>query len=238
MKLIVNEIQKKFEKKQVLKGASFTFEKGKIYGLIGRNGAGKSTFFNCINSDLPLDGGKVEIERDGKISNLTPDDLGYIQSEPNVPDFLTAHEFLKFFIDINKDKIKDLRPIDEYLETMHIAEEDRDRLLKDYSLGMKNKMMMLVNFILNPDVLLLDEPLTSFDIVVQDEMKDLFKSMKSEHIIIFSTHILELALDLCDEVVILSDGTLREVEKSQLDNADYKDKIIQSLRGEEDENTN
>ena len=56
MKLIVNEIEKKFEEKEVLKGASFTFEKGKIYGLLGRNGAGKTTLFNCISHEIDFDG--------------------------------------------------------------------------------------------------------------------------------------------------------------------------------------
>lgn len=111
----------------------------------------------------------------------------------------------------------------------------RDRLIKDYSHGMKNKMQMLVNFIANPGILLLDEPLTSFDVVVADEMKQLLRHMKTEHIIIFSTHIMELALDLCDEIVILHDGVLNKVDKADMNNDAFKDKIIAALRGGEDE---
>ena len=113
---------------------------------------------------------------------------------------------------------------------MQIDPQDRDLLLKDYSHGMKNKMQMLVNFIANPPVLLLDEPLTSFDVVVADEMKQLLRQMKKDHIIIFSTHIMELALDLCDDIVILNQGVLQEVGKESLDNAEYKDKIIAALK--------
>ena len=98
---------------------------------------------------------------------------------------------------------------------------------------MTNKMQMLVNFIANPGVLLLDEPLTSFDVVVADEMKQLLRRIKSEHIIIFSTHIMELALDLCDEIVILNEGVLEEIEKENLDNIAFKDKIIAALKGED-----
>jgi energy-coupling factor transporter ATP-binding protein EcfA2 len=65
MNLVIHDIQKKFDKKEVLKGASFTFEKGKIYGLLGRNGAGKTTLFNCINEDIPADGGTFQIEENG-----------------------------------------------------------------------------------------------------------------------------------------------------------------------------
>lgn len=150
-------------------------------------------------------------------------------STPNVPEFLTGREF---FIDINKERIKNPKTIDEYFEFMKIEKEDRDKLLKDYSHGMKNKMQMLVNIIANPNILLLDEPLTSFDVVVAEEMKQMLRSIKSEHIIIFSTHIMELALDLCDEIVILNKGILEKIDKNNLDNEEFKNKIIESLKEE------
>ena len=115
---------------------------------------------------------------------------------------------------------------------MKIEKEDRNKLLKDYSHGMKNKMQMLVNIIANPSILLFDEPLTSLDIVVQEEMKQMLKSIKKDHIIIFSTHIMELALDLCDEIVILNKGILEKIDKNDLDNTKFKDKIIETLKEE------
>ena len=115
---------------------------------------------------------------------------------------------------------------------MKIDEEDRDKLLKDYSHGMKNKMQMLVNIIADPNVLLFDEPLTSLDIVVQEEMKQMLREIKKDHIIIFSTHIMELALDLCDEIVILNKGVLEEVDKNNLDNKQFKNKIMEALKEE------
>ena len=115
---------------------------------------------------------------------------------------------------------------------MKIDKDDRDKLLKDYSHGMKNKMQMLVNIIANPSILLFDEPLTSLDIVVQEEMKQMLKSIKKDHIIIFSTHIMELALDLCDEIVILNKGVLEKIDKNDLDNTKFKDKIIEALKEE------
>mgnify|MGYP003306932299 CR=1 FL=1 len=108
----------------------------------------------------------------------------------------------------------------------------KDKLLKDYSHGMKNKMQLLINIIANPKVILLDEPLTSLDIVVQEEMKKLLRELKKDHIIIFSTHILELAMDLCDSIVILNKKTLEVVEKNNLNTKKYKDKIINCLKDE------
>ncbi|CCZ35333.1 aBC transporter ATP-binding protein [Firmicutes bacterium CAG:646] len=156
-------------------------------------------------------------------------------STPVVPEFLTGREFLKFFMDINGKEIKDPKSADEYFSYMSIAREDRDKLLKDYSHGMKNKMQMLVNIIAQPNVLLLDEPLTSLDVVVAEEMKQLLRSLKSGRITIFSTHLMDLALDLCDEIVLLHHGELEVVEKANLDSLEFKDKIIAALRGEENE---
>ena len=231
MKLIIKNLKKNFEKKEVLKNINFEFEKGKIYGLLGRNGAGKTTLFNCLNEDLPIDEGEFFL-KDKEVRKIEAEDIGYVLSTPNVPEFLTGREFLKFFIEINKDRIKDEKTIDEYFDFMKIEKEDRDRLLKDYSHGMKNKMQMLVNIIANPNVLLLDEPLTSFDVVVAEEMKQMLREIKKEHIIIFSTHIMELALDLCDEIVILNKGMLEEIDKNNLDNEHLKNKIIDALKEE------
>lgn len=233
MRLILKNLKKSFDSKEVLKDASLDFEQGKIYGLIGRNGAGKTTLFNCLNNDIVTDSGSYQIEENGSLRNVEAEDIGYVLSTPVVPEFLTAREFLKFFLDINKDKISSVKTIDEYMDMMMIAPEDRDRLLKDYSHGMKNKMQMLVNFVADPKILLLDEPLTSFDVVVADEMKQLLRQIKKNHIIIFSTHIMELALDLCDNIVILNDGVLKEITKDSLDNMEYKDKIIAALKGED-----
>ena len=234
MQLIIEGLMKNFEKKEVLRGIDFTFESGKIYGLLGRNGAGKTTLFNCINRDLKADSGSFLIEENGGRRSIKPEDIGYVLSTPTVPEFLTGREFLKFFLEINRHRIAYPKDPDVYLDYMQIDPEDRGKLLKDFSHGMKNKMQMLVHFIASPAVLLLDEPLTSFDVVVADEMKGLLRRIKGEHITILSTHIMELALDLCDEIVILSDGVLRQVSREELDDEDFKNRIIAALKGEDD----
>ena len=233
MELVVKDLKKKFEKKEVLKGLNFKFQKGKIYGLLGRNGAGKTTFFNCLNEDLEIDSGEYYIEENNIKRKIKPEDIGYVLSTPVVPEFLTGREFLKFFIEINKDKIRNLKTIDEYFDFMKIEKEDRNKLLKDYSHGMKNKMQMLVNIIASPAVLLLDEPLTSFDVVVAEEMKQMLKDIKKDHIIIFSTHTMDLALDLCDEIVILNKGYLEKIDMNEIDKEETKERIIQSLKEEQ-----
>ena len=232
MKFVIEHLAKHFAQKEVLRDITFTFEAGKIYGLLGRNGAGKTTLFNCLNRDIKADRGSFYLEDSGVRRDISPDDIGYVLSTPTVPEFLTGREFLKFFVDINEASLRSHKPLDEYFESMSIAPEDRDKLLKDYSHGMKNKMQMLINIIAQPNILLLDEPLTSLDVVAAEEMKQLLRSLKEGRITIFSTHIMDLALDLCDEIVLLSHGALEVVEKSNLDSQEFKEKIIAALREE------
>ncbi len=230
MKFVIEHLSKRFEKKEVLRDISFSFESGRIYGLLGRNGAGKTTLFNCLNQDIPSDGGRFYLEIDGEQKQTEAEDIGYVLSTPTVPEFLTGREFLKFFLDINGQSAEERKTIDEYFEEMSIAPEDRDRLLKDYSHGMKNKMQMLINIIAKPRILLLDEPLTSLDVVVAEEMKQMLRSLKKDHITIFSTHIMDLALDLCDEIVLLNHGVLEKVDQSDLDERGFKEKILSALK--------
>ena len=231
MRLELREVQKAFDQKQVLKGASFVFEKGKIYGLLGRNGAGKTTLFNCISKEISCDG-EIALY-DGADDILDFSQIGFTYAHPILPEFLTGYEFLKFYIDINKDKIKDKKSIPEYFDMIKIKEEDWYRLIKDYSHGMKNKMQMICFLITKPPVILLDEPLTSFDVVVAHEIKQMLKAMKQDHIIIFSTHILELAEDLCDEIVILNQGKLEAIDHNMIGAPEFEEKIFEALKEEQ-----
>ncbi|WP_337461195.1 ABC transporter ATP-binding protein [Jutongia sp.] len=229
MKLIVNEIEKKFEEKEVLKGASFTFEKGKIYGLLGRNGAGKTTLFNCISHEIDFDGGSVSLEENGENRPVNFDMMGYAFSTPVLPEFLTGYEFIKFFLDIHKGKIENPLTVEGYAQMVGLDLPDLDRLLKGYSHGMKNKMQMLCLLISKPPIILLDEPLTSLDVVAAHEMKELLLAMKKDHIIILSTHILQLAQDLCDEIVLLHQGKLSGVDDLDCHDQGFEEHVMELL---------
>lgn len=229
MKLIVNEIEKKFEEKEVLKGASFTFEKGKIYGLLGRNGAGKTTLFNCISHEIDFEGGSVSLEENGENRPVDFDMMGYAFSTPVLPEFLTGYEFIKFFLDIHKGKIENPLTVEEYAQMVGLDLPDLDRLLKGYSHGMKNKMQMLCLLISKPPVILLDEPLTSLDVVAAHKMKELLLAMKKDHIIILSTHILQLAQDLCDEIVLLHQGKLSGVDDLDCHDQGFEEHVMELL---------
>lgn len=238
MKLQLENITKQFDDKHVLQNISYTFEKGKIYGLLGRNGAGKTTLFNCLSQELKMDGGIARLDHQGTTRELLEEDVGYVYSMPILPEFLTGYEFLKFFMDINRAVLQEVEvSIDHYFDMMSMSQVDRHRLIKEYSHGMKNKMQMLLFLITKPPVILLDEPLTSFDVIVAHEMKNLLRQMKSDHILIFSTHILQLASDLCDELVLLNKGQLSPVPTDLLQSPEFEQQVINLLKDDSDENS-
>lgn len=236
MELKLKNIKKSFDNNEVLKGGNFTFEQGKIYALLGRNGAGKTTLFNIMAEELKKKEGEVLLSKEGQTDKLKSTDISYVYSDPILPEFLTGYEFIKFFMDINKEDIDESIKIEEYFDIIKINEKDRHKLIKSYSHGMKNKIQMLMFIISQPDVILLDEPLTSLDVVVALEIKRLLREIRSRHIIIFSTHILQLAKDLCDEIVVLHKGKLELIDKSLLGNPDFEDRIMEILQVEEDDN--
>ncbi|MBN1892758.1 MAG: ABC transporter ATP-binding protein [Clostridiales bacterium] len=242
MRLHIDELVKNYKDKAVLKGASFTFEQGRIYGLLGRNGAGKTTLFNCMARYLEFDSGRIGLDLDetadspaaffegGGKSDYDESDIGFVFTQPHLPEFLTGREFIKFFIEINGAKVVDPLDIDEYFRLVSFDPEDGDRLIKEYSHGMMNKLQMLISlYILKPPVILLDEPLTSFDVVAALEVKNMIKAIKKDHIIIFSTHILELAQDLCDEIVVLHNGLLRHIPAKSIHSPQFESDIITIL---------
>lgn len=177
-----------------------------------------------------MDSGAAYISEKDNPRPLREEDIGYVFSLPILPEFLTGYEFVKFYMDINREKIDSQKSIDDYFSMIKFEEEDRHRLIKGYSHGMKNKIQMLLFIISRPPLILLDEPLTSFDVVVALEIKKLLREMKEDHIIIFSTHILQLAADLCDELVILNNGHLQEISRETLQSPQFEEQIIALLQ--------
>lgn len=229
MKLIINNLHKSFGENKVLKGADQDFNQGKIYALLGRNGSGKTTLFDLIANKKKKDQGEILLEIDGQTRAIEQNDLFYMVANPLLPNFLTGREFLQFFIDVNSDRIKESRSLDELFDWIDFKLEERDHLIQTYSLGTRNKLQMLMFILLKPRVILMDEPLTSLDVVVQLQIKKLLKEIEKNHIILFSTHILQLATDLCDELIILSDGKLYPLPEDKLKGPNFEEEIINIL---------
>lgn len=230
MRLIIKDLTKKYGDNLVLNDISFSFESGKIYGLLGRNGSGKTTFFNCLDDLIPFEKGNFYIETDDGKKESLEGNIGLVLTNPMLPEFLTGYEFIKTYMEINK--IDELDAIEDYFKKVSLTKEEQDKLIVEYSMGMKNKLQILMCIISKPKIILLDEPLTSIDVIVAKEIKDIFKSLKKDHIIIFSTHILELATSICNEIVILNNKNLELIDSKIIKSSSFEDKIVEILKDE------
>lgn len=231
MKLVIKKLCKSYGNHEVLKNLSIELEKGKIYGILGKNGSGKTTLFNVITGILEYESGEFYLVNDkDEKEDLREDNVGYMLSEIALPDFLTGYEFLKFYMEVNN--INEIDKIEEYFDMVDFDKEYIHKIIKSYSLGMKNKVQLLVHIISKPDLLLLDEPLTSFDIVAAKEIKDIIKKLKKDRIIVFSTHILELAKSMCDEILILNDKKLERLPENIMNDKNLEKKIVEILSDE------
>lgn len=229
--LEIQNLQKQFDKKVVLDQAAYTFYQGKIYSILGRNGAGKTTLFKCINHDLRYEEGVIRLQEDGLSRKPAFDDIGLVSASPVLPEFMTGYEFIYFFMKLNPSNLNG-KTIGEFFELVNISEEDQHKLIRSYSYGMKNKLQLLCCLIRDPLIILLDEPLSSFDIIVSHEIKELLIRMKDSHIILMATHIMQLAQDISDQIVLLRNGHLEDPEIPDIHSADFESQIIRELEEE------
>ena len=232
MILKIENFSKSYGDNKVFEDVNITFEENKIYGILGRNGAGKTTLFNSLDDLIRYDSGDIYLEDEtGHQEKLDSTNLGFVLTDPMLPEFLTGYEFIKTFMEINK--VDEIDKIEEYFNIISLDKKDQDKLIKDYSMGMKNKIQILMCLITKPKVILLDEPLTSFDVIVASEIKEILKSLKTGRIIIFSTHILELAKSMCDEIVVINKKKLELVDNNVLKSKEFEHDIVEILKNEE-----
>lgn len=226
-RLLIDHLRKAYGQQTVLAGASMIFEEGRIYSILGRNGAGKTTLFNCIHGDLPYEAGEIALLDDEAAHPLQFEEVGMVSASPVLPEYLTGYEFIHFFLKLHG---RTERSVEEWLQLVRIEPADYFKLIKSYSYGMKNKLQLLCCLIRKPKVILLDEPLSSFDILVSHDIKELLISMKSEHIILMSTHILQLARDVSDDIVLLRDGQLSYLDAANMQDEQFEAAVIEALK--------
>jgi ABC-type multidrug transport system ATPase subunit len=208
----ISSVSKWFGKVRALKGVSFEVNKGELFGVIGPDGAGKTTLFRIINTLLiPDEGSATILGKDGvkDYKQIRPL-LGYMPGRFSLYQDLTVEENLKFFasvfgttIDQNYELVK---PIYSQLEKF------KTRLAGDLSGGMKQKLALSCALIHKPELLLLDEPTTGVDAVSRKEFWEMLQMLKEEGItIIVSTPYMDEA-DLCERVALIQEGEILQID--------------------------
>jgi len=206
----VEHLTKKYGQHYAIHDISFEVQKGEIVGFLGPNGAGKSTTMNIITGYLSPTEGTAYV--DGFDILEEPEEvkrrIGYLPENPPLYLDMTVQEYLDFVSDIKKvDKKEKKRSMDKIMETVGIAHV-RNRLIKNLSKGYKQRVGLAQALIGNPPVLILDEPTIGLDPKQIIEIRSVIKSLRNEHTIILSSHILPEVSAVCERVLIINKGKI------------------------------
>ncbi|WP_171378825.1 ABC transporter ATP-binding protein [Enterococcus cecorum] len=198
-----------YDQKQALKDVNLTIKNGTVFGLLGHNGAGKSTLIKSLVSAHDLTNGKIKVDGQELTTHRQEikQKIGYVPDSPDLFLQLTAMEYWRLMIDIYRINYQDLAAkMQEYIQLFSM-EADQNTLISSMSHGMRQKVILIGALTLDPDIWILDEPLTGLDPQSAFELKELIKKhVANGNTVIFSTHILAIAQEVCDELAILKKG--------------------------------
>ncbi|MCY7872764.1 ABC transporter ATP-binding protein [Bacillus spizizenii] len=229
----LENIQKNYSEKPVLRDISFEVKKGSIYALLGTNGVGKTTTLKIISGLLNptsgcvmIDGKELDSEQGGQLSA----DIGFVPDHAFLYDYLTGVEYLRFtaeMFQVPSQQANDY--IDKMLEKLKLA-QDGNQLIKTYSHGMKQKLSIAAALIHQPKILILDEPLTGIDLISGKTIRMLLKEyVKKGNTVLLSTHLLELAHSLCDTIGIIHEGTFAAEYQSSKYSLEEIEELAESI---------
>ena len=207
----VKNYTKKYGNRDVVKNISFTAKDGAITGFIGHNGAGKSTTIKAITGVIKPTNGTILINGIDVVKEpkKAKSQFGYVSDSPDHFLRLTGLEYLNFMADIYDTSIEERNEfIENYAKRFGIFDSLGNQI-NSYSHGMRQKIMIMGALIHDPSVWILDEPLTGLDPQAAFELKKMMREHAQKgKTVFFSTHVLEVAEKLCDEICIIKKGEL------------------------------
>jgi len=209
------DLHKSYGSKEVLKGISYDFEPGLVHGIVGENGAGKTTFFKCI-------AGLERFEGDIK-SNVYPikNHLGLLETNPQFMSKITGWEYLKLICSARKIQV------DNFIE-QNVFDLPLDEYAENYSTGMKKKLALTGLLLQNNNLFILDEPFNGVDIHSNILINEIINKLKqASKTLLISSHIFSTLSDSCDEIHLLKEG--RFIQHAKKDSFDALNKQMQQF---------
>ncbi|MCP2519103.1 ABC transporter ATP-binding protein [SCandidatus Aminicenantes bacterium Aminicenantia_JdfR_composite] len=213
--LEIRELYKSFKtgfiprKKEILKGISLSVKKGNIYGYLGPNGAGKTTTIKTILGLIFPDKGEIKIFGKNHLDIKAKQKIGFLPENPYFYDYLTAYEFLNFYARLSNSNRKDnSKKINDLLNLVGLSAHSNLQLRK-FSRGMLQRIGIAQALISDPELVILDEPLSGLDPIGRKEIRDVILRLRNEgKTIFFSSHILQDIEMICDQVGIIINGKI------------------------------
>ncbi len=216
--IIINSIYKSFvsglRRKRIIavEDVSFSIKSGDVYGIIGRNGAGKSSILKMLLGFIKPDSGKISIYGKPPIDPSSRQKIGYLPENPYFYDHLTAEELLNFSTSasgINRNIAKS--NIDNLLKRVGLFEVKKQRL-RTYSKGMTQRAGLCFALVHDPEIVILDEPMSGLDPLGRKMVIELINDLKNRgKTILFCSHILNDVERICDQVAVMDKGKLLAV---------------------------
>lgn len=209
MELCLDRVTKKYGEKVALDGFSYTFRRG-IYGILGANGAGKSTMMNLITDNLKRDGGSILFDG-AEIRKLGADYrrvLGYMTQQQGLYEGMTADSFLVYMARLKEIPGKQLSAeIDRVLEMTNLAAV-RHKKVSSFSGGMKQRVLLAQALLGDPKVLILDEPTAGLDPKERARLRDHIYRLSQDRIVLLATHIVSDIEAIADSILLMRQGKL------------------------------
>lgn len=223
----VKNLSKYYQGRPAIKNISFTIKKGEVVGLLGLNGAGKSTILKILGCFLTPTSGKAlvggySIETH---SNQIRSILGYLPDVPPLYNEMTVVGFLRFVARLKNVPLNLIKSkIDKVLKIVQLEDVKNLRLF-ELSYGYKQRVSIAQAIVHEPQVLILDEPISGLDPVQIVEIRDLILSLKGSYTVLLSSHILSEVTKTCDRILILHNGDIVAEGREQ----DLYKKLFQSM---------
>lgn len=227
-----DHVSKIYGEKEALSDLNLSINDGEIFGLIGHNGAGKTTTISVLTSIIEASYGNVYVD-DLLLSEHRDDikkKIGYVPDSPDIFLNLTANEYWHFLAKIyGVDSEIAQQRITELSQLFDLTSQVND-MIDSFSHGMRQKVIVIGALISNPDIWVLDEPLTGLDPQASFDLKEMMKEhAKSGKTVIFSTHVLQVAEQLCDRIGILNQGKLIFVGTLEDLKSNHPDKDLETI---------
>ena len=204
----LSNIEKKFKDKVALDNLSLDVKSGEIYGLLGANGAGKSTTLNLLLGFLNADKGDIKMLDSDDSSVINKDRIGYIPENVNLYPYLTGIENLDYFSKLAGLKFTS-EQLSDFLLECGLEKEAFNKYISEYSKGMRQKVGIAIAYAKNAKIYLLDEPASGLDPLSSNELSILLKKMsKAGATILMASHDIFRVRETCDKIGILKNGSL------------------------------
>lgn len=238
MLLSVNKLSKLYNGKYAIKDISFNIKKGEIIGLVGENGAGKTSTIKSILKLIRHDTGIIKFE-EKEYNNIfdIENKISYIPDEPIFYENLTCLDNIRFIgrvfnNDINEFNKKYIDLVKKFDFEKHI-----NKYPEELSKGNKQKLMIILGTLQKFKLMIADEPFTGLDPIQIKVLKEHFISIKEEgNSVMISTHLLDIAESICDRVIIIDNGIVVEEERidklKEIYNTDNLEEIYLKIKGE------